>query len=114
MAAFLVQADAVGLTARNRTNREEILMSRTMLLVSTALLASLFRTQAFAEEVKYDVQNCFAGPIQITQEDGLVAGSYAVLGIAPGNKELENCQGAVWGPFRSSMVSWMKMAPASG
>ena len=59
-------------------------MSRTMLLVSTALLASSFLTQAFAEEVKYDVQNCFAGPIQITQEEGLVAGSYAVLGIAPG------------------------------
>jgi hypothetical protein len=89
-------------------------VSRTMLLVSSAVLASAFLTQAFAEEVKYDVQNCFAGPIQITQEEGLVAGSYAVLGIAPGSTTLERLSGRCLGAFWLSMVSWMKMVPASG
>jgi hypothetical protein len=76
-------------------------MPRTMLLVSSAVLASAFLTQAFAEEVKYDVQNCFAGPIQITQEEGLVAGSYAVLGMAPGKEgtALDRMSGRCLGAF---------------
>jgi hypothetical protein len=35
-------------------------MPRTMFLVSSAILASAYLTQAFAEEVKYDTQNCYA------------------------------------------------------
>ena len=76
-------------------------MVRTTLVLSSALLASAFSTQGFAEEVKYDdVLNCFAGPIQIIQEEGLMAGSYAVLGIWPGkegtalNKFSGRCLGA--------------------
>jgi hypothetical protein len=76
-------------------------MSRTMLLVSTALLASPFLTQALAEEVKYDVQNCYAGPAQVTQEEGLVAGSYAVLIMSPGKEGtlLERASGRCLGAF---------------
>jgi hypothetical protein len=76
-------------------------MSRTMLLVSSAFLASFFLTQAFAEEIKYDLQNCYAGPIQITQEDGLVAGSYAVLIMSPGKEgtPLERSSGRCLGAF---------------
>ena len=75
-------------------------MVRVTLVLSSALLVSALSTQGFAEEVKYDVQNCFAGPIQITQEEGLLAGSYAVLGIAPGNgTTLERSSGRCLGAF---------------
>ena len=51
-------------------------MPRTMFLVSSALLASAYLTQASAEEVKSDVQNCYASVAQVTQADGLMVGSY--------------------------------------
>ena len=75
-------------------------MSRTMLLVSSALLVSPFLTQAVAEEVKYDVQNCYAGPIQVTQADGLMAGSYAGSIMGPVNEStLEKMSGRCLGAF---------------
>jgi hypothetical protein len=75
-------------------------MSRTMLLVSSALLASPFLTQAVAEEVKYDVQNCYASLAQVTQADGLVAGSYAASVMGPVNEgTLEKLSGRCLGAF---------------
>jgi hypothetical protein len=71
-----------------------------MLLVSTALLASPFLTQAFAEEVKYDVQNCYASQAQVTQADGLVAGSYAASVMGPINEGTpEKMSGRCLGAF---------------
>ena len=60
-------------------------MLRTMLLVSSALLASAFSTEVLAAEGKFDWQSCYAGPAQIIQHaDGIMSGSYSVTGMSPG------------------------------
>jgi hypothetical protein len=60
-------------------------MSRKTLVFSSALLASAFSTQVFAAEVKTDSQTCYTGPIQLIQHaDGILSGSYAVVGSSPG------------------------------
>ena len=60
-------------------------MSRMTLVFSSALLASAFSTQVFAAEVKTDAQTCYTGPIHLIQHaDGILSGSYAVVGSSPG------------------------------
>ena len=60
-------------------------MSRMTLVFSGILLASAFSTQVFAAEVKIDQQTCYTGPSQIIQHaDGILSGSYAVVGSSPG------------------------------
>ena len=62
-------------------------MSRIALVFSGALLASAFSTQAFAAEVKFDQQTCYTGPAHLIQHaDGMVSGSYAVIGTSPGTE----------------------------
>ena len=62
-------------------------MSRMTLVFSSALLASAFSTQVFAAEVKIDHQSCYAGPTHLIQHaDGMVFGSYAVIGTSPGTE----------------------------
>ncbi len=58
-------------------------MSR-MLVLSSALLASVFATQVLAAEGKIDGHTCYAGPVQVTQDEGILAGSYAVVGMGLG------------------------------
>ena len=61
-------------------------MSRMILLVSSALRASAFSTQVFAAEGKFDQQSCYAGPVHLIQHaDGIMSGSYAVVGMTPGS-----------------------------
>jgi hypothetical protein len=76
-------------------------MPRTIVfLVSSALLASAYLTQASAEEVKYDVQNCYASVAQVTQADGLMAGSYTASVIGGINEgPLEKMSGRCLGAF---------------
>jgi len=62
-------------------------MSPIALVFSGALLASAFSTQAFAAEVKFDQQTCYTGPAHLIQHaDGMVSGSYAVIGTSPGTE----------------------------
>ena len=62
-------------------------MSRLTLVFSGALLASAFSTQVFAAEVKIDHQSCYTGPIHLIQHaDGILSGSYAVVGTTPGKE----------------------------
>jgi len=62
-------------------------MSRMTLVFSGALLASAFSTQVFAAEVKFDQQTCYTGPSHLIQHaDGILSGSYAVIGTSPGTE----------------------------
>ncbi len=62
-------------------------MSHAKLIFSAALLASAFSTQVIAAEVKVDQQTCYTGPAHLIQHaDGMVAGSYAVIGTSPGTE----------------------------
>ena len=62
-------------------------MSRLTLVFSSALLASAFSTQVFAAEAKIDHQSCYTGPIHLIQHaDGILSGSYAVVGTTPGKE----------------------------
>jgi len=59
-------------------------MSRTVLVIPGALLASALATQAFAQEGKYDAQYCVAGPVQvIAHADGYIAGVGTYVGVSP-------------------------------
>ena len=59
-------------------------MSRTMLVIPSALLASALATQAFAQEGKYDAQYCVAGPVQvIAHADGYISGVGTYVGVSP-------------------------------
>ena len=57
-------------------------MSRMTLAVSGMLLG--LATQAFAAEAKFDTRSCYAGPVHLIQTDGMISGSYAVVGMLPG------------------------------
>ena len=79
-------------------------MPRTMLLVSSALLASvLSTTEVLAAEGKFDWQSCYAGPARLIQHsDGIMSGSYSVIGMWPGAEGSPmhmlsgRCLGAFW------------------
>ena len=72
---------------RRASRKQRETMSRMTFVFSGALLASAFSTQVFAAEVKFDQQSCFAGPIQLIQHaDGILSGSYAVIGTSPGTE----------------------------
>jgi len=60
-------------------------VSRMTLVFSGVLFASA--TQVVAAEVKIDQQTCYAGPAHLIQHaDGMLFGSYAVIGTTPGTE----------------------------